>query len=138
MAIHFDRLLKLADFLDALPPKRFHYNHWVGDDWGGAADFSCGTTACALGWATTMPEFRELGLRMGRCGCTPNCKVPSVQLGNLSDLGAAQDLFGLENEEARFLFIPKRALDGIVGPDEDASALEVSAHIRRFVEERRK
>lgn len=26
----------------------------------------CGTTACALGWAYTMPEFRKAGLRWAK------------------------------------------------------------------------
>lgn len=64
-ATYNKRLLKLADFLEALPRKRFVYNYWVGPDWRGDKEFSCGTTACALGWATTMPAFRRLGLRMG-------------------------------------------------------------------------
>ncbi len=61
-----DRLLLLADFLDKLPPERFNYAAWVGHDWKEMEDLSCGTTACALGWAATMPEFRKLGLRLSR------------------------------------------------------------------------
>ena len=59
------RLLKWAEFLEQLPPKRWDYGHWVGKSWQGAPDLSCGTTACALGWACTIHSFRKLGLRMG-------------------------------------------------------------------------
>ncbi len=58
------RLLKLADFLESLPRNRFCLERWVGRGWEGKPDLSCGTTACALGWATTIPEFRKLGVRM--------------------------------------------------------------------------
>ncbi len=58
------RLLKLAAFLKRLPPKRFDYLNWVGDDWQGKPDLSCGTTACALGWACAMPEFKRSGMKL--------------------------------------------------------------------------
>ncbi len=61
-AIGLKRLEKLADFMETVPRKKFNFNVIVGHDWGGKPDLSCGTTACALGWATTMPLFRRLGL----------------------------------------------------------------------------
>jgi hypothetical protein len=60
------RILKLADYVESLPRERFNFRHWVGSGWQGKVDLSCGTTACALGWATAMPMFRRLGLRMGQ------------------------------------------------------------------------
>src|SRR5688572_7294928 len=64
--VYAARLLRLAELLEALPRKRFNFTSWVGDDWRGASDLSCGTTACALGWATTIPSLRRAGLRMAR------------------------------------------------------------------------
>ena len=61
-----DLLLDLANFLDKLPPERFKYNDWVGKDWGGKLDLSCGTTACALGWATQIPSIAAKGLRLAQ------------------------------------------------------------------------
>lgn len=59
------RLLKLCtERLDTLPPGRYNHSHWVGGDWGGKTNLSCGTTACAMGWATTIPSFRRLGLKL--------------------------------------------------------------------------
>lgn len=46
-----ERLLKLADFLDTVPAEKFDLRTW-----------QCGTTACAVGWACTMPEFQDEGL----------------------------------------------------------------------------
>lgn len=66
-----DRLLKLADFLDTVPVKKFDLSHWIGWD---ELDFetrpptlddlehNCHTTACAIGWACTIPEFQDAGL----------------------------------------------------------------------------
>lgn len=62
--VFYRRLNKLADFLETVPKERFRYDVWVGKDWKGKPDLSCGTRACAAGWATTMPEFRRLGLRL--------------------------------------------------------------------------
>lgn len=93
------RLLKLADFLEKLPRKRFDYGVFVGPDWEGAQDLSCGTTACALGWAAAMPEFRRLGLHFSKYG-------DGVILGDLSDFAAGAEIFGLTNNETDFLFSP--------------------------------
>lgn len=59
-----DRLKRLADFLQIVPEERFDMQRWVGDDFKGSPDLSCGTSACAVGWATTIPEFREAGLHL--------------------------------------------------------------------------
>ncbi len=48
--------------LRTVPPERFEFKNWIGADWGGAQDLSCGTTACALGWLVTSDYFRALGL----------------------------------------------------------------------------
>jgi hypothetical protein len=65
------RILALAKYLDELPAELSHTfdmrsffsvtntTKKVGD---------CGTTACALGWATRVPCLRRAGLRMNRAG----------------------------------------------------------------------
>lgn len=75
-----DRLLKLCALLESLPKEADqHFNmvdwfehrgkrHKHGLDDGDMIErkhlTACGTSACALGWATTLPYFRDLGLRM--------------------------------------------------------------------------
>lgn len=124
---HAKRLLKLADFLSELPRKRFYYGRWVGDNWGGKQDLSCGTTACAFGWAATMPEFRRLGL----------CIAPGFLSGvvRLKDGGssysAAEKVFGLNPDEHDLLFLPAES-----GLGERATPKQVAKHIREFVKER--
>jgi hypothetical protein len=55
------RLTMLADYMDGLHPRwpdKFDMSVWRKE-----RPF-CGTRACALGWGTTMPEFRAMGLRL--------------------------------------------------------------------------
>lgn len=83
---HANRLNKLADFLDDLEPKLFNLRTWCTIVDGPIKNIAareemdlfefdsahpikpediirgCGSTACALGWAASMPEFRKRGL----------------------------------------------------------------------------
>jgi hypothetical protein len=58
-AFHAKRLLKLADFLDALPRESFNLATWFRET-------DCGTVACAAGWACTIPAFKRAGLRIAK------------------------------------------------------------------------
>lgn len=158
MTIHFDRLLKLADFLETVPEGRFDFGHWAGEDWRGAQDLSCGTSACAMGWAPSIPEFAALGLRLARLEST-NIAVTVRSAEAIGEFDLAFDLsaeaghhvFGLEMKDFVLLFTPREheCDDEYCGSDcedaaeekdllpADASAKDVAAHIRRFVEERR-
>lgn len=61
------RLLKLADFLETADlPGEFNLET-MAQDWR-AGQPQCGTQACALGWATTIPSFRKAGLSLNRIG----------------------------------------------------------------------
>ena len=52
------RLLRLAEFLDSLPPEKFDLAYW------GDQSSPCGTVACACGWACLLPEFQAEGLKV--------------------------------------------------------------------------
>src|SRR5690242_12964930 len=122
-------LTELADLLDTLPPERFDYGRWVGDDWKGAPDLSCGTTACAAGWATTLLSFREAGLRLVRAG------EGIVATNENVSVDAMAEVLGIAEADARFLFVPgaySYSADGRA-PGDGASAAEVAEHIRRFL-----
>jgi hypothetical protein len=135
------RLLKLAAFLEKLPDNRFDYGLWVGPNWKGDADFLCGTTACALGWATTMPEFRSLGLVMDRVRV-----VKDEKTGKYGHQAAVR-VFGLTANESDYLFTPRKPLygdlsdfscslpivDKNLSPSSGATPRDVAYHIRRFV-----
>lgn len=108
------RILKLADFMEKLPPKRFNFLRWVGTDWKGAPDFSCGTTGCALGWATTMPFFRRLGLQMGGVERVPTINGAPIHSSFFSRLLVPSEmceLFGVSQDVFDQLFVPKFRTD---------------------------
>lgn len=69
------RLTKLIEFMEKLPAsanKHFNMNTYISHSGGHdhalpekptAKDLhTCGTTACALGWACTLPYFQRLGM----------------------------------------------------------------------------
>lgn len=59
------RLLTVAKWLrEKVTPERFVYDRWIGFDWEGRSDLSCGTVACVLGHATQIPAFRRAGLKL--------------------------------------------------------------------------
>lgn len=134
------RLLRLAEFLEQLEPKRFDYKSWVGSDWGGKSDLSCGTTACALGWAAAMPEFQALGVRLVKSQYS-QYNNSMIKMEN-SDYfpGYAQiqevgiEIFGLDRDEFEYLFVPREDWDphGTI-KERTASAKQVAAKIREFV-----
>lgn len=136
------RLLKLAETLEELPKKRFDYGQWVGNDWQGKKDLSCGTTACALGWATTIPSLRREGLRMFKYGAGIDGGYVGLINKDGDETGGEMEagfkIFGLNDQEFSLLFYPDA--NGTVNghemdsPAEDASPKRVAKFIRKFVE----
>lgn len=135
------RLEMVAKKLDSVPHHQFNFARWVGADWKGNSDLSCGTTACALGWGTTIPALRKAGLRLIQ---NPyNGKGAEVRLAKdypngkpkegedfylHTSLEAAQEIFCITREEAKFLFLPGYSHLSIV-----ATAKGVADHIRAFI-----
>lgn len=127
-----NRLLKLVKLLKKLPPKRFSLDYWVGNDWKGEADLSCGTKACALGWATTIPSLRKEGLRLRPNRFCGGFVVILTKNGSevASNLDAAAAIFGITVDAAHRLFMA----DDILGWD--ATAKQVAKRIEAFIAER--
>ena len=123
------RLLKLADFLDSLPSsaaQHFDLDTWfchekkdhahrVGPYITRRALNHCGTTACALGWASTIPSFRKAGLKIATRSFGPE------------PLRKAEKFFGLTTQQAEFLFV--------WGSDSD-SPKAWAKHCHKFVQDR--
>lgn len=131
------RLLLLAKFLEELKRGLFNYGHWTGEDWGGKADLSCGTTACALGWASAMPVFNKLGLILNDEGVPYDRKTGEIER------EAALRIFGLDADEAGALFMGDGLFSGkgsgellLKGVEFHKSAKEVAKRIRKFIEVR--
>jgi len=144
MRIRYDRLRTLAKYLYQLPPNRFYYGRWVGADWKGAPDLSCGTTACAFGHAMTMPEFTKLrpgyslvGEQQLIIGGLDRWRPYFCVGGNhsMKPFYAGQKLFGLSHANFEFLFMPNAGLGGVkrTSPSGGATAKQVADHIRWFI-----
>lgn len=108
-----ERLGALADYIEKqVDPSRFNFARWCGRDWQGAPDLSCGTNACAIGWATTMPMFRELGLELVAkkfeetvLSVAVYYKGQDINYYHGEELAAAE-LFAIDLHVWRRLFIP--------------------------------
>lgn len=125
-------LIILAEKLETIPKERFNYNVWVGENWGGRVDLSCGTTACAMGWATTIPALRKLGLRMSRTEFIPRVDLdlynnPSMRFMDSGVYSASLLIFALSRPEHRLVFLPE-------GGDIKMTPGNVAIRIRKLVD----
>lgn len=125
-------LLKLAYLLDTVPEEQFNYATWAASKTSQASIGTCGTTACALGWATIL-EGTNLTLDFSYQRWTPRVRHAYGALGT----SAAQAAFDLEEEEAQALFLPSVFYKPLhkYSPGEDATAREVADWIRAVVED---
>ena len=142
------RLLKLAEFLRELSPKRFNFGRWVGSDWGGAQDLSCGTTACAVGWMPAIPFFRRVGVyftkgEFGEAVVSLKKKGMSGRHVKVSfdSIDTAVQVFGLSVDQAEALFTHNANLYSksgsaklLSGLGSNASAARVAWQIEKFVD----
>lgn len=114
------RLLKLADFLETIKPKVFNMDSWYNES-------PCGTTACAFGWACSIPSFKRAGLKMRKLsnGFTV---YADVVFNDEYNLNAASSFFDITVDEAEFLFYPDMY--------EKATKGQVIKRIRKFCSSR--
>ena len=110
------RLTKLADYLDSLPPKasnHFRMLHWFRHSGKDDHPFNangitkrdlnfCGTSACAIGWAGTLPYFRRAGLKVEPSGRT----TVNGNSGILASWEVLDPFFGLTRHQSAHLFGP--------------------------------
>lgn len=129
-AVHVKRLEKLADFLDTLPRQKFDFGTF-GKEEGkpfmealAAGKHRCGTVACAIGWTPAVfPRLMEW-----------QDGFPAMRESGETCFSAAEELFGIDRDESRWLFNP--------GPsnnlDNDATPKQVAKHIRKFLKEKQR
>lgn len=96
------RLLKLARLLDRVPPWKFNMGEWGVASGPVTFEPRCASQACALGWATVIPEFGlELvapdGCRLAKVRCIDNHRIHGID--------AARRVFGVNYTQASRLFI---------------------------------
>lgn len=103
------RLLLLARKLDTeYVDAHFDYEVWAGTSFNGDHTLKCGTNACALGWATSIPSLRRdtgIGLRKADYAVYVVCnEVPKPE--PASGIKVAESVFGLSELESLALFMP--------------------------------
>ena len=102
-AVQIARFCEMYRGLVALDPARLDLEVWRwGDDVGGQVtdrllEGDCGTEACAVGWACSMPGLIEQGLKYDLASSGP-------KYGQLGHWDAVQAFFGLTEAEANALF----------------------------------
>lgn len=110
------RLTILADYMDALPrsaAKHFDMEYFAAhkglDDHGlygkilKAGDLAtCGTVACAFGWACTIPSFKRAGLNLQLRGDFGAAYFGEYSAGQ--NLIAAEKFFDIKYRDANHLF----------------------------------
>lgn len=117
--------MKLAEFLRTIKRSKFDLGVFVENDklgryeWDTKALNECGTTACACGWACTIPSFRKAGLKLEK---------GFLKYKGAFNFTAASEFFGITLIEAEYLFDPlyyKKA--------DNTTPIEVSNRIKKFV-----
>lgn len=97
------KLLKLAKFLETkVRAKRFSLDSWA-DFWFDAddTDMDCGSTACALGWATKC--FPKQGLKIDTVPYSLG-STQCVYYKDCSGFAAGAKFFGISHAQSQFLF----------------------------------
>ena len=112
------RLTKLIEYMESLPREaheHFNMGMWfyhdgVDHDHNISGDITrkhlnkCGTVACALGWAATVPEFRRAGLVMTSSLGTPELRDMTTGMSGPWGAAAAAEFFDIGLEQAIYLF----------------------------------
>lgn len=107
------RLTVLCDFMEKLPPEAkehfdmsdyFFTNHVPGEGFSGRVKtselYQCGTQACALGWAATVPSFKRAGLYID--GYDEMVKLDNKMV--MCAATAAMEFFGLDSQQEGHVF----------------------------------
>lgn len=126
---HINRLLKLADFLDKLPRKKFDYSTVVNGTDIPRKTLDCGSMSCAIGWCPVV--FPKL-VRYDKGFFGKNLVRPIGGPGDF--MASSRALFGLGVEETSGLFQPRdQHLIGEKNLPNAATPKQVAKLIRRFV-----
>jgi len=128
-----ERLLRLADFLEKkVAEEKFYMGTWATKE-----DINtCGTSACAMGWATKIPEFAAEGLHLGKSdhplGGGP---IITPRYAGRAGFAAASTFFDISDRAALWLFsdYEKDVDDGHRIEREEDTPYNAANRIREFV-----
>ena len=116
-----NRLSVLAAHLKNVSNKKFNLGYWVGHEYNyertsnveivkAVCDHSCGTTACALGHAASIPSFRRAGLKY-----FVEYDGADILYKNSHNFVAGEHFFNISLEDSRYLFSPDEYNNGRKG-----------------------
>lgn len=101
-----ERFLVLIEHLETkVTDNDFDLSTWAGTPqrpWQGNQDLSCGTVACAMGHAASIPAFQELGLKLEL-----NLHSANISYKDSWSYLAVSEFFNISTAEARQLFSPE-------------------------------
>lgn len=126
------RLLKLADFLDKLPRKKFDFGEVVFGPDKPNKELSCRSVACAVGWCPIV--FPKIARYKRRKPQSSYLYVGLVGKRTKYFSDTPRLLFDITHDEARGLFIPGWQDEiGLPYLQDRATPKQVATNIRRFV-----
>lgn len=133
--MRIDRLKRLAEFLETVDDTKFNIHSWYiidhnyvplekiqldknntvryadggiyySEEYPLLKNVDCGTSACALGWACSIPEFQEAGLALAVHNSDHFYTRAFPYYEGHSDIGAAEKFFDISEDQASSLFDP--------------------------------
>lgn len=131
------RFIKLAETLEKIRFEQFHFGRWVGLNWSDDQEENmCGTSACSLGWASLLPEFKKINFKF-----KSNSKFylddEQTSVGDYGTRNILAERLGINVQEFSHLFYPDSCawVNNILlqGLSSRADPFEAGAHIRKFV-----
>lgn len=140
-----DRLTTLVKLLETVvPANKFDMGTWIST-YGNIVDlFSddyCGTTACAAGWACTLPEFQLAGLSLDNGAPRYNgySFIPALEQffdleGSTISKVAVEDEVEHDVSVADYFFLPDYYFNLKI-PTEEITPKQVAARIKKYVRE---
>lgn len=128
------RLLRLAEYLRSVPDEQWDYSVWYSKVEYTSSPNVCGTTACALGHACMMPEFRKLGARLRSCenGYAFPVLVKNRKKARIGEFVVCWELFNLSANEVNELFINEKFMNDPCMADSRKGRLAVADNIVAF------
>ena len=133
--MNIQRLQTLAAFLRTVSQEHFDLRSWrssVGCEYASDEDLTtlqCGTTACAVGWACSMPEFQAQGLTWGTDGISPAgypVYAPTETKECSASWEAVEEFFDISYNTAEHLFASDKYA-------ENATAVQVADRIEEVI-----
>lgn len=122
------RLLKLADFLETVPAKKFDLGTWVQSmptKPEAKVEGSCGFAGCAMGWAIHAKLFRGLTFEQPEW---PEETNRGPQYKGHTGFSAVDELFKIDGHASLYLFVEDQY------PNFHPTPKQVAKRIRKFVE----